>query len=140
MNPQLIAAVILSVAGFSCGWFLKGTIKDGEIKTIKLEQATDTAKASQEALTKFVDASKVVVDAAKSAQVDVSAINASLEQIRKDVKNVKTAPLPAGCKPDAPRVRSLAATTDAVDAAIAGPKSGGTVQDQRSPEDRQQLR
>lgn len=128
---MLIIGVIMAVGGFVSGWYVQGTRMEARLASVKLEQSKEETKQADAAMADLVSAAKTITEAAVSAQLDVSGVNAKLDQIRRDMKNEKPKPLPADCKPDAPRMRTLAAATDAVDQAIAGSKPSSAVPDKR---------
>lgn len=135
INPlALLGGALAAVAiGFGSGWAANGWRLGAEISAIKAERATDRADQAQAALTDLAEASKKINDAAGGAQADISSLGVKLDQIQKDFKNAKPTPLPPGCRPDAVRVRSLAAAVDATNAAIAGLRLSSTMQDAGTP-------
>lgn len=139
MNPLSINPLVLLGAGaaalaigFSSGWATNGWRKDVQVAELKTEAASKQAKAATDALTGLEADIKRIASSARTAQGNVGAVNIQLDQIRKDFKNENAPPLPANCRPDDIRVRSLTAAAGAVDQAIAGSKLGGAVQRERS--------
>lgn len=137
LNPLALAGVAAVCAGLIAGsgaWFVRGTMAEAVEAHLKEEASAKVAVDTKAALDDFVKSSKAIKDAAASAQIDISGVSAQLAAIRKDQRNAKTIPLPVGCKPDAPRMRSLAATSAATDQAVAGSKPRGPVQTERPSE------
>lgn len=136
MIPVNLVAVVALVSALVSGigsWWVTAALKNTDIAAIEKRHAEQERDDAQAALQQFQADAKVIHDAAQKAQLDLSSVNAELGNIRKEFKNATKTPLPAGCKPDAPRVRALAKATDAVDQAITGPLPSGPVQNQRSP-------
>lgn len=131
MNPLSIKPLVflgaLAAAAASGGvaaWTVNGWRLGTEIAELKANREKVRADQAQAALADLAQASRLIKLAADGAQADLSSLTAKLNLIRKDVKNAKPAPLPAGCRPDAPRVRELTAAAAAVDEAIAGQRAG----------------
>lgn len=121
MNPLTlrIAAVLAGAAlAFSAGWVVNGWRLKAEIAAIKTEQSEGRASQAKAALEDLAAAAKNIKTAATGHQTDISAINAALAAIRKDIKNAK--PLPPDCRPDDVRVRALEAAVDAINKAGVG--------------------
>jgi hypothetical protein len=135
INPLalIVGATVAIGIGFGGGWTVNGWRLQGDIEHIKTERATDSVRQSQAALDDLVTAAGKIKAAADGANVDLSHLDSKLDQIRKDYKNAKPAPLPVDCRPDAPRVRKLTAAADAVDEAIAGLKLSRVLQADRAP-------
>lgn len=130
MNPLSInsvsfgAVVLAAVLGTSAGWAVNGWRLGAEIAGLKADREKDRADQAQAALADLAKAAQLVKLAADGAQSDLSSLSTKLDQIRKDVKNAKPAPLPVDCRPDAPRVRELTGAAAAVDEAVAGHHAG----------------
>jgi hypothetical protein len=122
---KFLLALALVALGTAGGWLVQGWRKDAEIADLKRNQADSKAGQYKAALDDLTTASKRINEAAAGARVDLSAVTGQLTTIRKEFKDAK--PLPDNCKPDAVRVRQLAATADAVDQAIAGSIPGRPV-------------
>src|SRR5690606_21816158 len=133
MSPVIViagAAVALAV-GFGSGWQVQGWRKAAEIADLKRVRSDDIARQSQAALNNFTAAVDTINAAARGARLDLSNLGGKLDAIRQDFKNAKPAPLPVDCRPDAVRVHKLTAAAAAVDHAIAGSVTGGTVPAER---------
>lgn len=91
-----------------------------DIANAKTDQANAISQASQVALSDYKVAADVIANAALGAQTDLTAVNAQLAAIRRNQKNAPPPPLPTDCKPGPVRLRSLAESAAAADAAIAG--------------------
>lgn len=125
--PIAVGALVIGlVAGVSGGklWYAD-TIADLkiDIANAKTDQANAISQASQVALSDLVTGAQQVKAAALGAQTDLTAVNAQLAAIRRNQKNAPPPPLPADCKPGPVRLRNLAESAAAADAAIAGPVS-----------------
>jgi len=90
----------------------------------KRDEANAISQASQVALSDLVTGAQQIKAAALGAQTDLTTVNAQLAAIRRNQKNAPPPPLPADCKPGPVRLRNLAESAAAADAAIARPVSG----------------
>lgn len=120
---RLIGVGVLSalIAGVGVGWAVS-TVKNGQIASIKAEQAQANAAAAQAMLKKFQDQAAVIVSAAQAYAMVQGDLDLKIGDIQKGLKSViAKRPLAVGCKPDADRLRIL---TDAVAAANAASGSG----------------
>lgn len=119
----------LMLTTFLIGMGLAATVTywkfDGELQKLKAEQAEYKLDLANQAIKDLAEASKRIHDQAVAGQTDIGALRASLQKLKKEFKDAK--PLPVDCAPDTVRVRRLEASIDAVNKAIAGSKSGGTV-------------
>jgi hypothetical protein len=114
---KVVVVGIVLAGCFSAGWATNGWRLGTDIAKIKLEAATGRADATELALKKLADDSKKVNEAAVKSAATINGVNDKLDAIRKDMKNAKPPPLPAGCRPDPVRVRALTEAAAAVDAA-----------------------
>lgn len=130
---KAVLLVALGVLLFAAGWHVNGWRLNGQIEQLKAARAADQAVQATAALADLTAAADKINKAAGSAHVDVAGLNTKLDQIRKDFRDAKPAPLPADCRPDAVRVRELAAAADAVDQAVTRQRSGSGLQAGRSP-------
>jgi len=105
-------AAVLAVVLFAAGWAVNGWRKDAEIAELTAARAQADLTSANAALGNLEAAGARIRQSADDYLIIKSDLGAKLDAIRKDLKNAK--PLPAGCRPDAQRVRSL---SDAVDAA-----------------------
>lgn len=115
---RAIAAAGMAAATFAAGWAVSGWRKDAEIERVKTASAQADLAAARRALEDLQTASTTIrtkADEFNGIQIN---LGAKLDAIRKDMKNAK--PLPADCRPDAVRVRSLSNAVDAANAAAAG--------------------
>jgi hypothetical protein len=128
VNPLALkaaeGAALLALA-FSAGWISNGWRLHTEIAEMKTTAATERADSAGTALANLTEAATIIRDQATRAGTDVTALKGQLATIQKEIKNAN--PLPADCKPDAQRVRRLAASAGAVDAAITRQRSGSAV-------------
>lgn len=127
MNPlaakALAAAAALGLA-FGTGWVVNGWRLGTELAEAKASRASEMAKDAQTALADYKVAAETIHKAATGAQLDLASVTAQLATIRKAQKNAPPPPLPTDCKPGAVRLRNLAETAAAADAAIARPAAG----------------
>ena len=125
MNPlaiKALAGVGLLAIAFGAGWTANGWRLSTELAEVRAAHSDEAAQAARDDLALYKSAAEKIHEAAAGAQVDLAAVNAQLAAIRKGQKNAP--PLPADCKPGDIRLRNLAETAAAADAAIARPVSG----------------
>jgi len=123
--PIAAGALVVGLAGGGFGaklWYAD-TIADLKIAAAetKRDEANAISQASQVALSDYKTAAEVIAAAALGAQTDLSAVNTQLAAIRRNQKNAPPPPLPADCKPGPVRLRNLAESAAAADAALARP-------------------
>ena len=120
-NPKLLPwrtvgmrsfAGALAAGLFAAGWMTHGWRKDAEIAELAAARAQADLASANLALTDLKAAGAIIRQSADEYLAIHSTLSAKLDAIRKDLKNGK--PLPADCRPDAQRMRSL---SDAVEAA-----------------------
>ena len=117
----LVAGLV--AGGFGAKLWYADTIADLKITAAetKRDEANAISQASQVALADYKVAAEVIAAAALGAQTDLSAVNTQLAAIRRNQKNAPPPPLPADCKPGPVRLRNLAESAAAADAALARP-------------------
>lgn len=118
------SAAAAVVAGGAC-WVVQGWRYGERIAVLERDQERGRADANAAALVRLTTDLQTISDAARRAAADASALPGRIGIISKALTNA--IPLPAGCRPDDIRVRSL---TDAVRAAndtAAGQPTGGAV-------------
>lgn len=127
LNPltiKLLTGAGIILLAFGAGWTANGWRLKTDLAELKAVNAESISQASQVALEDYKAAAEVVAGAALGAQTDLSAVNAQLAAIRRNQKNAPPPPLPADCKPGPIRLRNLAESAAAADAAIARPVPG----------------
>lgn len=123
MIYTLVATAIVSAAlAAGSAWQIQDWRLGAKIATLKKGQSDNAALQAQGALDDLAAAAKTINQAAAAARVDNTHLAAQLGAIRKELKNAK--PLPADCKPDPERLRSLTAAVDATNQAAARPVPG----------------
>lgn len=113
------------VVGAATTWFVLDALHGRELAELRLERLRDDLTVAQEAIQQTNGNLWAMAANARAAAAVGPELTASIGALSEAVKNAN--PLPAGCRPDADRVRSL---TDAVRAArgtTAGQWSGGPV-------------
>lgn len=126
--PIAVGALVVGLAAGATGakfWYAD-TIADLKLAAAetKRDEANAISQASQVALSDYKTGADLIKAAALGAQTDLSAVNAQLAAIRRNQKNAPPPPLPADCKPGPIRLRNLAESAAAADAAIARPVPG----------------
>lgn len=115
----VVALSMLTAAGAT--WFVTSRSYEVVIanqKADKAESAADNATASLDQLKAFIGNMNAATTGYNNTQ---GVLYGKIDDLAKDLKNAQSkAPLPVDCKPDADRLRSLAATVSAVNAAAAG--------------------
>jgi len=105
----------------SIGWTAQGWRQNAEIADLKREAADKRADDSIATLKDLTAAAKNVATAANGYVTARSDLTAAMTAITEDLQNVqKNMPLPADCRPDAGRLRSLQSAVDAANRAAAG--------------------
>jgi hypothetical protein len=130
---KLSLGAVLLIAAFYCGIRIEREIKDGEIAQITAARANDRAIEASAALKDLADASKVIHEAATRSSVNVASLGVKLDALQKEFKNANVPPLPVDCRPDAERVRQLAAAVDALKQAVTGQRTGEALPGTRRP-------
>lgn len=127
MNPLAVKALAVAAAlsvAFGAGWAVNGWRLGTELAESKAARSDELAADAKAALDHYKNAAETIHDAAAGAQLDLANVTAQLATIRKAQKNAPPPPLPTDCKPGAVRLRNLAETAAAADAAIARPATG----------------
>lgn len=127
----------VAAAAFSAlvaGWLahsLQAKIDQGPLNSLKAQLAQQQANAANASLKQFEADAATMHEWAASYQSDSAALGDKLSAIKTEFAHaIKSAPLPADCKPDAGRLHSLAAAIAATNSTItaaAGQRAGGTV-------------
>jgi hypothetical protein len=107
-----------AAVGAVAAWFVLDAFHGREIAELRLEQSRDDLSVAREAIQQTNDDLQVMAANARAAAAAGPELTASIGALSKALKNAN--PLPAGCRPDADRVRNL---TDSVRAAR-GPAAG----------------
>jgi hypothetical protein len=133
LNPYLLyikiaGAALAFAAIFGAGMWLEGTIKQHTIDGLKIQiaqkQAGD-ATASLKQLQAFI--SRIQLSAIDYRE-NQDALFAAIDKLHGDfAKATHLKPLPASCRPDDERLRILAASVAAANAAAAGRGSGSAL-------------
>lgn len=116
------AAVAVGAVG---AWFVLDALHGREIAELRLEQSRDDLSVAREAIRLTNDDLLAMAANARAAAATGPELTASIDAFSKAVKNAN--PLPAGCRPDADRVRSLTDSVRAARGAAAGQRLGSTV-------------
>ncbi|NOV25875.1 hypothetical protein E5S69_20440 [Cupriavidus necator] len=115
---RAISAAGLAAALFAAGWVTNGWRKDAEIAKLVANQAQADLAGANKAIENLSTAGAKIREAADTYADIQDMLGGKIDAIRKDLKNAKT-PLPAGCRPDAQRVRNLSNAVDAAKQAAA---------------------
>jgi hypothetical protein len=109
----LVLAMALSGAA---GWFTNGWRHGTEIAELQRAHAETMRSQSELALTTLqADAARITTAATEFAAIQ-STLAPRMSALTKELRNAK--PLPAGCVPDADRVRNLDAAIEAANKSI----------------------
>lgn len=101
-----------ALVGAGVAWFVLGAFHGREIAELQLERSRDDLAVAREAIQQTNSDLTAMAKSARAAVAVGPELTASIGALSKALKNAN--PLPAGCRPDADRVRSL---TDSVRAA-----------------------
>jgi hypothetical protein len=115
-----VGAVLLLLAGASTGWVVNGWRMSAALAEAREARAVDSAESARSALADFAEGASKVRAMADSYNSERTALVGKLDQLSKDFKSyAKDKPLPADCRPDAGRVRSLSEAVAAAKQATA---------------------
>ncbi|WP_175207237.1 hypothetical protein [Achromobacter anxifer] len=98
-----------ALLGAAATWFVLGAFHGREVAELQLERSTDDLAVARDSIQQTNRDLQTMADNARIAAAVGPELTASLGALSKALKNAN--PLPAGCRPDADRVRNL---TDAV--------------------------
>lgn len=109
--------LLLAMAGAGAvGWFTNGWRHDAEIAELQRAHAEFRATLSEAALADVQADAAVIRTAATEFAAIQSTLAPRMSALTKELRNAK--PLPAGCGPDADRVRKLDAAIEAANKSI----------------------
>ncbi|WP_395757571.1 hypothetical protein [Achromobacter sp. EB05] len=111
--------------GAAATWFVLDAFHGREIAELRLEQSRDDLSVAREAIEQTNDDLLAMAANARAAAATGPELTASIDAFSKAVKNAN--PLPAGCRPDTDRVRSLTESVRAARGAAAGRRPGSAV-------------
>ncbi|AZY49664.1 hypothetical protein C0J09_11335 [Bordetella avium] len=118
----VIAMVLIAALAAGAAWMAQGWRKDAVIADLRLDRAqADLSVVRQALVTTEADITKMA-EAARAAARTAPALTAQMKEISKALENAN--PLPAGCRPDADRVRGLTDAVRAANRAAAGQSVG----------------
>ena len=96
-----------------------------ELAKYQASRATDAAAVASAALAQFIANADKINSAAEVFQAQQEDYKGKISEVNKAFDAIsRSAPLPVSCKPDANRLRSLAAAIDAANSAISGAHAG----------------
>jgi hypothetical protein len=128
INPAIsvIAAALVSatLAG-TASWTVQSWRYDARIASLERDQQKGRADANADALSRLQADVNTVSEAATRAAAVAPQLTAQVGNLTKALKNAT--PLPAGCRPDADRVRHLTTAVRAANDSAAGQPTGGAV-------------
>ena len=119
---HVITALMAATLSATTAWQVQAWRFDTRIAVLEKGVSDSVATQARAALDDLAAAAANINKAAAAAQADNKALAVQLANFRKDLKNAK--PLPADCKPDADRLRSLTRAVEATNAATARPVLG----------------
>jgi len=105
----------MALAG-AAGWITNGWRHDAEIAELRRAQTEYRATLTEAALADVQADAAVIRQAATEFAGIQSTLAPKMAALTKELRNAK--PLPAGCRPDADRVRNLDAAIDAANQSI----------------------
>ncbi|CUI50371.1 hypothetical protein [Achromobacter xylosoxidans] len=117
--------VAAAAVGAVAAWFVLDALHGREISELRLEQSRDDLSVAREAIQQTNDDLLAMAANARAAAAAGPELTASIGALSKAVKNAN--PLPAGCRPDTDRVRSLTDSVRAARGAAARQRPGGAV-------------
>jgi len=115
LAASLALLLAMALAGVT-GWFTNGWRHDAEMAELQRAHAETMRSQSELALTTLqADAARITEAATEFATIQ-STLAPRMSALSKELRNAK--PLPAGCVPDAHRVRNLGAAIEAANKSI----------------------
>lgn len=111
-----IAVVALVAIGVAGGWIASAWKHDAEIAELRRAHTEYRATLTEAALADVQADAAVIRQAATEFAGIQSTLAPKMTALTKELRNAK--PLPAGCRPDADRVRNLDAAIDAANQSI----------------------
>ncbi|MFU1999976.1 hypothetical protein [Bordetella avium] len=118
----MIAMVLIAALAAGAAWMAQGWRKDAVIADLRLDRAEADLSVMRQALATTEADIKKMAEAARAAARTAPALTAQMKEISKALENAN--PLPAGCRPDADRVRGLTDAVRAANRAAAGQSVG----------------
>ncbi|RIQ51070.1 hypothetical protein [Bordetella avium] len=118
----VIAMVLIAALAAGAAWMAQGWRKDAVIADLRLDRAQADLSVVRQALATTEADIKKMAEAARAAARTAPALTAQMKEISKALENAN--PLPAGCRPDADRVRGLTDAVRAANRAAAGQPVG----------------
>ena len=119
-SSRALVACILVLIGLllagAAGWFANGWRHGAEIAELRRAHAEFRAGLSESALVSLQADAKTIRQAATEFAAIQSTLAPRMTALTKELRNAK--PLPAGCVPDADRVRNLDAAIEAANKSI----------------------
>ncbi|MCM1512596.1 MAG: hypothetical protein NC112_05755 [Oxalobacter formigenes] len=109
LDQMAAVAVFTALAGFLCGWTVKGWYEGKKAQQARAERAEDTLAAR-------IRTETAIHDAAVTASGLNNAAKEKLGEIQHEIK--KLPPLDAACRPDAGRADRLRDAVNAANSAI----------------------
>lgn len=100
---------VAALAGAGAAWYLLAAVHGEELATLQLDRTTADLVVARASIQQTNRDLQVMAESARAAAAIGPELTASIGALSKALKNAN--PLPAGCRPDADRVRNL---TDAV--------------------------
>ncbi len=123
-----LVKVAALLAIFGAGMWFEAQIKDTQIANDKADRMEQIAASATDALAQFQHDAKLINGAAASFTALQSDNDVKFARIETELRNVfKSHPLPADCRPDDGRVRSLSAAISATNDTAAGRRTGPAV-------------
>lgn len=114
---KVAAGVALAASVFGAGWLANGWRLGAELAELRADHAAQVAKhATDNLATMKADAVAIHKAAEQLSTIEIT-LGPKIDALKKEIKNAR--PLPAGCRPDDGRVRSLDAAIEAANAAAA---------------------
>lgn len=112
----VIVLVVLVVLAGAAGWIASAWKHDAEIAELRRAHTEYRATLTEAALADVQADAAVIRQAATEFAGIQSTLAPKMTALTKELRNAK--PLPAGCRPDADRVRNLDAAIDAANKSI----------------------
>ena len=120
-----VLALISATAAAGAAWTAQGWRYGAQIARIEAKQANGRADAAEKALTQLHQDINAIAAAGRRAAAVGTALTAEINKLTGALKNAT--PLPADCRPDPVRVRSLTDAVRAANRAATGQQPSGTL-------------
>jgi uncharacterized protein HemX len=135
--PDVRTILICGAAGVCIGassaWYVQGLRMNSKVSSLQATRSDEISEQYKQAADDLVAGAKKVKESADGANVDISALNKSLNDLKKASKNANPKPLPDDCRLDADRLSGITEAAATANAAVAGLRLSPGLQADKRP-------